>query len=233
MSQDLMTIRADWQLKPFENLIAQLEGKRLKRTLSAVVNTSAKQVKSSAVKLVSNETSIKSKRTSRGIYINKHKTDPLRPDILITASKKPVNLGHMMNVKESPKGINLKMWGQKTNMPHAFMTGGLLPNRVMIKFNPKKILAFERIKGSQRKIEAVYGPAIAESMGKDKNMNQLVTISHERIQANLSRMLERALYAQNNRFKKKAPLPLTPPTALCVNHNVNRCKHIKNMAQNS
>jgi len=197
MRTGTLTIRADWQLKPFEKLIAQLEGKRLKRTLAAVVNQSAKQVKSSAVKLVSNETSITRKRTARDIYINKHKTDPLRPDIFITASNKPVNLGHMMNVKESPKGINLKMWEQKTNMPHAFMTGGLFPNRVMIKFNPNKLLAFERIKGSQRKIEAVYGPAIAESMGKDKNMNQLVTTSHERIKANLKRMLERALYAQN------------------------------------
>jgi len=198
MRQGTLTIRADWQLNQVEHLMRQLQAKRLKRVLASVVNQSAKQVEAAAETIVSKETSIPKKRTKKGIFI-RDKASPSFLETEITSSAVPVPLG-IMGAKENKTGVRVKMWGKKVHMPHAFLKGGKFPDRVKIKGRGPH--AFERLKNSGRQFKALPGIAVSESMGKQNNMNELVIIAHNRVEANLKRLLQRAIFAQNNKGKK-------------------------------
>jgi len=198
MRQGTLTIHARWQLKEVKHLMRQLQEKRLKRALASIVNQSAKQVEAAAEKIVIQETSIPKKRTKKGIFIRR-KASPNFFEAEITGSAVPVPLG-MMGAKESKTGVRLKMWGKKVHMPHAFLKGGNFPDRKKIRGRAPHV--FERVENSSRQFKTLPGIAVAESMGKQKNMDALVVIAHERVEANLKRMLQRAIFKQNNGRQK-------------------------------
>jgi len=198
MRNGTLTIRADWQLKQVKLLMHQLQEKRLKRVLASIVNKSAKQVETAAETIVAEETSIPKKRTQKGIYIYR-KASPNFLETEITGSAVPVPLG-MMGAKESKTGVRLKMWGKKVHMPHAFLKGGKFPDRKKIRGRAPHV--FERVENSSRQFKALPGIAVAESMGSQENMKKLIVIAHERVEANLKRMLQRAIFQQNNGRRK-------------------------------
>jgi len=198
MRNGTLTIRADWQLKQVKHLMHQLQEKKLKRVLASIVNKSANQVEAAAEAIVHKETSIPKKRTQKGIYIRR-KASPSFLETEITGSAVPVPLG-MMGTKESKTGVRLKMWGKKVHMPHAFLKGGKFPDRVKIRGRGPH--AFERVENSSRKFKALPGIAVAASMGSQENIDALIVIAHERVEANLKRMLARAIFKQNNGRRK-------------------------------
>jgi len=198
-----ITIEAKWQLKQVKLLMIQLQEKRLKRTLAAIVNESAKQVEAKAETIVADETYIPKKQINKRIFIRKQKkAQPRFLETEITGSASPIPLG-VMNAKEYKKGngVGFGATGKRVHLPHAFLKGGKFPDRVKIRGRGPHV--FERLKNSSRQFKALPGIAISESMGKQQNLDALTVIAHQRLEANLKRMLAGAIYAQNNNLKRK------------------------------
>jgi len=107
----------------------------------------------------------------------------------------------MTNARETPKGFRVKMWGKQQHFPHAFLKGGHFPYRKRIKSKGNVPHAFQRVESSGRQMKPLAGIAAAESMGKQKNLDNLVILAHERIEANLKRLLQRAI--DGKKYSKK------------------------------
>ncbi|EFO31349.1 conserved hypothetical protein [Roseibium sp. TrichSKD4] len=163
---------------PALDLAARLKRPRLNWALRSAINATLKNVTTRSAKDIREKSGIPSKKVKASLRPRKATNGNL--SATLTGYGKPLSLKEF-KTRRTKAGVVAKIWGDKQTFKKAFAAPSLGEH------------IFQRVGKKRLPIKKLYGPGVAQTMGRPDVMEGLEDFANERLRTNALRELDRAV----------------------------------------
>ncbi|RUX20027.1 hypothetical protein EOA27_09640 [Mesorhizobium sp. M2A.F.Ca.ET.037.01.1.1] len=174
-----LEIRADWNTAEVRALMRKIQGARLHQALSVAVNTTAKQVRTNAARIVAKQGGLKRADVDPSIRIYPY-SKPTTLTATVRGSGRPIALVKFA-ARQTKTGVNANAWGVRKLYKGTFIATMRSGHEgVFIRTSKKRF-----------PIKELWGSGVTQVMSQAIEQGQLVTDAQDRLTTNVIRQLKR------------------------------------------
>ncbi|TJV68609.1 MAG: hypothetical protein E5X76_28935 [Mesorhizobium sp.] len=174
-----LEIRADWNTAEVRALMRKLQGARLHQALSVAVNTTAKQVRTYAARIVAKQGGLKRGDVDPSIRVYPW-SQPTTLTAVVRGSGRPIALIKFA-ARQTKAGVTANAWGVRKLYKHTFIAAMRSGHEGVFVRETKKRFP----------IKELWGSGVTQVMSQAIEQGEIIADAQDRLTANVVRQLKR------------------------------------------
>ncbi|MER9706048.1 phage tail protein [Mesorhizobium sp. M0204] len=174
-----LEIKVDWKTAEVKALMRRLQPPRLNQALSVSVNTTAKQVRTTAARIVAKAGGLKRRDVDPSIRIYPYST-PATLTAVVRGSGRPIALVKFA-ARQAKAGVTANAWGTRKLYKHTFIA--------TMRSGHEGV--FVRTSKQRNPIKELWGAGVTQVMSQAITMGEIEAEAQDKLTTNVIRQLKR------------------------------------------